>query len=421
MGRRGMMWGKGLALGMALLLCAADLAMAAEKIVIGGMYPMTGRGGRYGLDSVAAAEIAADEINAKGGVNGRMIDLIFTDSKSNPSYAVKVANRYIKEDKVNFLMGVVSSAVGLAVTEVSKENKVIFVGTDHASTGLTMEKFQPYYFRVSNNTYQSAAAAAMYAADKKEWKKYYVIGPDYEYGHRVWEDFWTLLQKRRKDVEMVGQAWPKLYEPDYTPFITAILKAKPDVLVTSFWGGDTVAFIKQALPYKLFEKMTFFNYDAGGNYEVLEALGKDMPKGLVLSARHHLNWPDTKQNQEFVAKFKAKAGRYPSYAAEGAYAGVYFIAEGVRQAGTAEDPDKLVAVMEKMKFKLPEDPEGFTSYMRPIDHQIVQVQAIGETVPNQSFPPATMMLGNWKVYKAEEIIPSEEEILAARKAAAQKK
>lgn len=405
-----------LAFCLLLTMGAAGLASAAEPIVIGGMYPMTGRGGRYGLDSVAAAEIAADEINAKGGVNGRKIDLIFTDDKSNTTYAVKVAKRYITEDKVNFLMGVVSSAVGLAVTEVSKEHKVIFVGTDHASTGLTTEKFQPYYFRVSNNTYQSAAAAALYAKDKKEWKKFYVIGPDYEYGHRTWEDFIGLLKKSRPDVQVVGQAWPKLYEPDYTPYVTAILNAKPDVLVTTFWGGDTVAFIKQALPYKLFDKMKFFNYDAGGNYEVLEALPNVLPKGLVLSARHHLNWPDTKENKEFVRKFKAKTGRFPSYAAEGAYAGVYVIAESVRQAGTAEDADKIVAVMEKMKIKLPEDPDGFMSYMRPVDHQIVQVQAIGETVPNKNFPPATMMLGNWRIFKAEEIIPKEQEILDARKA-----
>jgi len=402
--------------GVVLAVAATDAAIAAEKILVGAMYPMTGRAGRYGIDSVSGAEIAMEEINAKGGVNGRMIDIIFNDSKANPAYSVKVAKRYITEDKVNFLMGVVSSAVGLAVTEVSKENKVIFVGTDHASTGLTTEKFQPYYFRVSNNTYQSAAAAAFYANEKKEWKKYYVIGPDYEYGHRTWEDFWMLLQKKRNDVQMVGQAWPKLFEPDYTPYITAILQAKPDVLVTTFWGGDTVAFIKQALPYKLFDKMKFFNYDGGGNYELFEAMPTGLPKGLVLSARHHLNWPNTQLNQEFVKKFKAKTGRFPSYAAEGAYAGVYFIAEGVRQAGTAEDPDKLVAAMEKMKIKLPEDPDGFTSYMRPIDHQIVQMQAIGETVPNKSYPPATMMLGNFKVYKAEDIIPSEEDILAARKA-----
>lgn len=411
-------WKWPLALVLVLAMGLAEAATAAEKIVIGAMYPMTGRAGRYGIDSVSGAEIAADEINAKGGVNGRMIDLIFNDSKANPSYAVKVAKRYITDDKVNFLMGVVSSAVGLAVTEVSKENKVIFVGTDHASTKLTMEKFQPYYFRVSNNTYQSSAAAALYAKDKKDWKKYYVIGPDYEYGHRTWEDFWMLLQRTRKDVQLVGQAWPKLFEPDYTPYITAILNAKPDVLVTTFWGGDTVAFIKQALPYKLFDKMKFFNYDGGGNYELLEAMPDTLPKGLVLSARHHLNWPDTKENKDFVNKFKEKTGRFPSYAAEGAYAGVYFIAEAVRQALTAEDAEKLVSVMEKMKIKLPEDPEGFTSYMRPIDHQIVQMQAIGETVPDKKYPPATMMLGNFKVYKAEEIIPSEEEIVKARKEAA---
>ena len=411
-------WKWSLAVVLVLAMGMAEAATAAEKIVIGAMYPMTGRAGRYGKDSVSGAEIAADEINAKGGVNGRMIDLIFTDSKANPGYAVKVAKRYITEDKVNFLFGVVSSAVGLAVTEVSKENKVIFVGTDHASTKLTMEKFQPYYFRVSNNTYQSAAAAALYAKDKKDWKKYYVIGPDYEYGHRTWEDFWMLLQRTRKDVQLVGQAWPKLFEPDYTPYITAILNAKPDVLVTTFWGGDTVAFIKQALPYKLFDKMKFFNYDGGGNYELLEAMPNTLPKGLVLSSRHHLNWPDTELNRSFVKKFKENSGRFPSYAAEGAYAGVYFIAEAVRQAGTAEDVEKLVSVMEKITIKLPEDPDGFTSYMRPIDHQIVQVQAIGETVPNNEYPPATMMLGNFKVYKAEDIIPSEEEIVNARKEAA---
>lgn len=417
MGTSGRRWKGVLAIVMASVLCLAEAAVAAEKIVIGALYPMTGRAGRYGIDSVAGAEIAAEEINAKGGVNGRQIDLIFTDSKANPAYSVKVAKRYITEDKVNFLMGVVSSAVGLAVTEVSKENKVIFVGTDHASTALTTEKFQPYYFRVSNNTYQSAAAAALYAKGNKAWKKYYVIGPDYEYGHRTWEDFWMLLGRQRKDVQLVGQAWPKLFEPDYTPYITAILKAKPDVLVTTFWGGDTVAFIKQALPYKLFDKMKMFNYDAGGNYELFEAMPAGLPKGLVLSSRHHLNWPNTKANKDFVAKFKAKRGRYPSYAAEGAYAGVYFIAEAVRQAGTTEDPGKLVSVMEKLKIKLPEDPDGFTSYMRPVDHQIVQVQAIGETVPNRSFPPATMMLGNFKVFKAEDIIPTEAEILNARKAA----
>jgi branched-chain amino acid transport system substrate-binding protein len=404
---------------LTLFVIQPILADAAPAIKIGCLYPMTGRGGRYGLDSKIAAEMAADEINAKGGVNGRKIELVFTDEQST-DISVRTAERYITQDKVNFIMGVVSSAVGLAVTEVSKRHKVIFIGTDHASTALTIEKFQPYYFRVSNNTYQSMKAAYLYAKDKP-WKKYYVLGPDYEYGHRQWEDFWGHMSNAKKDLQVLGEAWPKLYEPDYTPYITAIMRAKPEVLVATTWGGDTVAFIKQAIPYGLFKQIQYFNCDAGGNYEVMEALGDSMPADLILSARHHLNWPDTEYNRRFVEEFRKRSGgKFPSYAAEGAYAGVLFVAEAVKAAGTAEDSDKLVKVMETLKIKLPEDPDGFTSYMRPIDHQIVQVQAIGVSEPNTKYPPAKFMLGKFQVFKAEDIIPSEQEILDLRKKAGTK-
>jgi branched-chain amino acid transport system substrate-binding protein len=76
--------------------------------------------------------------------------------------------------------------------------------------------------------------------------------------------------------------------------------------------------------------------------------------------------------------------------------------------------------METLKFKLPEDPDGFTSYMRPIDHQIVQMQAIGVTEPNAKYPPAKFMLENFQVFKAEDIIPSDQEIMDLRKKAAAK-
>ena len=126
------------------LLLLPCLASAQEKLIrIGALYPMTGRSGLYGMDSVAAAEMAIDEINGKGGVAGYKLDIVFTDSKSKPAYAVRVAERYITEDKVHFLFGVVSSGVGLAVTEVSKQNKVIFIGTDHAATELTLDNFSP--------------------------------------------------------------------------------------------------------------------------------------------------------------------------------------------------------------------------------------------------------------------------------------
>jgi len=392
---------------------------AEDKVVrIGAMYPMTGRAGLYGKDSVAAAELAVDEINAKGGAAGYKLDVVFTDSKAKPAYAVRVAKRYISEDEVHFLFGVVSSGVGLAVTEVSKENKKIFIGTDHASTRLTVDNFQPYYFRVSNNTFQSMAAGALYLKEMqatKPWQSIAFIGPDYAYGHSQWDELKYNLDRYGVKYKVVGEYWPKIFAPDYTPYITSILNDKPDVLVAGFWGGDTVAFIKQAKPYGLFEKMIYFHPDAGGNYELMSAMGEELPLGLILSARHHDNWPDTELNRTFVKKFKDLTGRYPTYAAEGAYAGIYCVAAAVEKVGNPDDTEALVKALEGMKIKLPEDPEGFTSYIRPETHQIVQVQAIGVTVPNDDFPPAKRMLGDWKIYKAEDIIPPQEYIDMKRK------
>ncbi|MGD9819151.1 MAG: ABC transporter substrate-binding protein, partial [Desulfomonilaceae bacterium] len=176
---------------VAALVCSIPV-YAQEKIIkIGALYPMTGRAGLYGLDSVDAAEMAIEEINSKGGVNGYKLELTNTDSKAKPDYSVMVAKRYITQDKTHFLFGVVSSAVGLALTEVSKQYKKIFIGTDHASTQLTTDKFQPYYFRVSNNTFQSMAAGALYLKElqqTKPWETIAYIGPDYAYGHDQWQE-----------------------------------------------------------------------------------------------------------------------------------------------------------------------------------------------------------------------------------------
>jgi len=402
-------WGVIVLLVVGCLVLAPVAGMAEEKVIkIGSMYPMTGRAGLYGLDSVDAAEMAVAEINAKGGVAGYKLEFINTDSKAKPDYAVMVAKRYIDQDKVHFLFGVVSSAVGLAVTEVSKQAKKIFIGTDHASTQLTADKFQPYYFRVSNNTFQSMAAGALYLKElsqSKPWQTIAYVGPDYAYGHDQWNELKYNLDRFGVKYKVVGEYWPKLFAPDYTAFITSIIKDKPDILVSGLWGGDTVAFIKQATPYGLFEKVLFFSPDAGGNYEVMSATGAELPLGLVLSARHHNNWPETAANKEYVRKFFARTGRYPTYAAEGAYAGILAIAQAVEKVGNPNDTEALVKALEGMKIKLPEDPDDFTSYIDPATHQIVQVQAIGVTVPNDQFPPAKRMLGNWKVYKAEELLP----------------
>lgn len=401
------------------LLPTTGLAGAATSVEIGCMFPMTGRGALYGRDSIAAIEMAVEEVNSSGGAAGRQLKVYFADSQSKPAFAVSIARRFIDDQKVHFLCGVVSSSVGLAVSEVARKHQKIFVGTDHASSRLTIENAHPYYFRVSNSAYQSMAAGALWLAELKrerDWRTIAFIGPDYEYGRGMWADLRTKLDDLGVKYEVAGDLWPKLYEPDFTAYIEELKRLRPDVIVNGHWGGDFVAFVRQAKALNLFDGQIFANFDAGGNYEIFAALGDDMPLGLVLSARHHVNWPDTESNRNFVDTFHQRTGRYPSYAAEGAYAGIIAIAKAVSEVGDPEATRDLIRALEGMELDLPEDPEGFHSKIDPETHQIIQMQAIGTVERDMRFAPATTLLGNFDVYPAERLLPSPDEIMERRRA-----
>jgi branched-chain amino acid transport system substrate-binding protein len=385
-------------------------------VTIGCLYPMAGRAARFGHDSMIAAELAAEEVNDAGGVLGRELRLLFADERSDPTSAVQAAVRYVREDLVDFLMGVYSSAVGLAVSSVARELETVFVGTEHASSRLSLEDFHPYYFRVSTNTRQSMAAGAIYAAGQP-WQSYVWIAADYEYGHRQAAEFRACLTRLRPDVRFVEELWPKLFAPGYQAQLEAIARARPDVVVHGFSGGDAVAFTAQAAAAGLFDLVPVVGFDAGGDYQVLEALGDRMPDGLILGARHHLNFPDTELNRRFVRRFHQRAQRYPSHAACGAYVGVHFVAAALARAGMVGDAGAFIEAAEDMKLATPGDPEGTTARIRAIDHQIVRDYAIGVTGPNRAFPPATRMLGRWTVIEGDRLLPDEDEVQRRRQAA----
>ena len=421
-----------------LARCAAVLVLAAwagpavartelgasareAEVTVGCMYPMTGRSGIYGRDSVGGIRVALERLAAE---RGPRIRVVVEDYASKVSYAVRLAEDFVRRDHARFLCGVVSSGVGQAVSRFAAEHDVIFVGTDHASSRLTIELFHRRYFRVSNDTYASMAAGARYLADlqrRTPWKRIAFIGADYDYGHVSLEDLRTSLDALGVHYQMAGEFWPKLYEPDYSPYIRALQAARPDVVVAALWGGDFIAFLKQAAAATdFFDRIRLANFDTGGNYDVMVALGSTPPPGLILSARHHDNWPDTPLNRWFVSTFHALEGRYPTYAAEGAYAGIMAIASAVRRAGGARSTDRLVQALEGLVLELPEDPAGYRSRIDPATHQIAQAQAIGEVVADGAFPPAKVMLGRWVVYPADLLQPTPAAIARRRSAAGQR-
>lgn len=419
-------WLVRVAVGIAVTLSAraahgrVELGAPADRadVTVGCMFPMTGRSGIYGRDSVGGIRVALERLAREP--SAPRLRVIVEDYGSKVSYALRIAEDFVRRDRARVVCGVVSSGVGQAVSRFAAQHDVIFVGTDHASSRLTIEERHPRYFRVSNDTFASMAAGARYLAElrrRSPWRRLAFIGADYDYGHVSLEDLRTNLDALGVPYELVGDFWPKLYEPDYSLYIRALQAAKPDVVIAALWGGDFIAFLKQAAATDFFGRIRLANFDTGGNYDVMVALGGAPPPGLILSARHHDNWPDTPLNRWFVSTFHALEGRYPTYAAEGAYAGVMAIASAVRKAGGAGSTARLVRALEGLTLELPEDPPGYPSRIDPVTHQIAQAQAIGEVVPEAAYPPAKVMLGRWVVYPPELLQPGAAVIRRRREAA----
>jgi len=415
--RRGGGWRAWAALVAAALIwplaCQARIEFGAPAATadatVGCMFPLAGRAAIYGRDSIAGMKLALGDLARElPPASVPRLRILVEDDRSKASVGTRIAEDFIARDKVRFLCGVVSSGVAQAVSRVARARQVILIGTDHASSRLTIEDFHRYYFRVSNDTYSSMAAGARYLAElqkKNGWRRLAFIGPDYDYGHISWRDLEQALASLGVPYDMAGQLWPRLYEPDYTAFIAQLKATKPDVVVVALWGGDFIAFLKQALSSGLLDTVKLANFDTGGNFDVLVSLGEQAPAGLILSARHHNNWPESARNRKFVDDFHRLEGRFPTYAAEGAYAGIMAIGRALSQAGRKASNEQLIRALEGMHLPLPEDPDGHVSRIDAQTHQIVQAQAIGEVVSSSAFPPAKVMLGRWVVYRAEDLQP----------------
>src|SRR5262245_48190083 len=222
----------------ATILVAGD-AQAQKPIRIGYPVILSGPGALIGEPSMKGAQMFVEEINAKGGVLGRKIELIPRDTKGNADEAVRVARDLILRDNVDFLFGALTSAEGPAISPIAKENKIVFVvpvvKTDQL---VTKENLHPYVFRTASNTTIEGRTAAEIMAKWPNVKRAATMSQDYAFGQDVTRAFVTHLKKLRPDIEIVDQQWPKLGEADYTTFINAQMAKKPDAVFTSLWGGQ---------------------------------------------------------------------------------------------------------------------------------------------------------------------------------------
>jgi len=335
-------------LGLALAAAASlpFAAFAADTIKIGVPIPLSGPTAVYGKPILAGAQMAVEEINAKGGVLGRKLELLSRDSKANADEAVRLSRELIIKDNVDFLAGTLTSAEAPAVSTVAKENKIVFLAPSSKSTILTdPQHIHPYIFRVASNTDVEGLAGAGEMAQFKDVKTVVTIAPDYAYGRDSIAAFTAALKKLRPDIQIVDSQWPKLGEPDFTAFITAMMGKKPDAVYCSLFAGDFVTFSKQATPLGLFKAINNRLVDGGeiGTPDEAQALGNDYPYGIIGNAYDPVIWGggnEPPEHKKFVDALKAfTKDQYASGWSIMGYEMIEALAAGIQKAGNTKSDD----------------------------------------------------------------------------------
>jgi branched-chain amino acid transport system substrate-binding protein len=378
-------------------------AYGAEPITVGFVSIFSGRVAALGETGFRGLELAIDEINEKGGLLGRQVKAIKQDSAGKIEDAVRIARDFITRDKVDLLMDHSSSREAFAVREVSRDLKKVTMATASETTELTADPKvrTPYTFRAARITLHDGIVGGWYAASVAKAKgltKWYSASPDYAYGRASTEEFFASLKANYPDFQMVGQAWPKLFEPDYTAFITKMLQDKPQACYSALWAGDLVTFVEQSGLYGLFDQVAFFGINLA-DYTILKAL-KKVPPGMHSGSRYLTNVPDTPTNKSFGERYEKKNKELPTNWSQECYTGMQFLAEAVRKTNSTKSDD-LVKALEGLTVKAPWGVDGSVT-MRKRDHTIVNYAiGWGETTPQSPWVPKTAGL-SWDKIEAQE-------------------
>jgi branched-chain amino acid transport system substrate-binding protein len=373
---------------LALALAVPMTASAQKPIKVGMPIPLSGPPALFGDPASKGAQMYVDEVNAKGGVLGRKVELIVRDSKADANEAVRVAREMILKDNVDFLVGTLTSAEGPAVSVVAKENKIVFIAPIPKTDQLTAaDKLHPYVFRIAANTTMEGRSAAEIVA-KWPVTKVATIAFDYAYGQDVTKAFVEHMKKIKPSVQIVDQQWPKLGEQDYNPFINAQMAKKPEAIVSSIWGGFFVTYAKQGKALGMFDavKYNFIGLGEAATPETTKSMGADYPVGIWGNSYDAFYWGETAAHREYTERIsKYLKDEYPSSWAIQGYTGMQFLVEGIKKAGST-DSDKVAKALLGLTIDTPIGKQT----IREKDHQANRGQLYGKTVKDPKYPFAIM-------------------------------
>jgi branched-chain amino acid transport system substrate-binding protein len=348
--------------GVSALGAPALLHAQTDKIKIGHLTPMTGFLGALGEYAAMGIKMAAEEINAAGGVMGRQLDVMSEDSV-NPQVAASKAQRMIERDGVAVLMGEISSASALTISQVAARNKKLFMSIGARSDSLRGKDCNRYTFHVDIPvTVMVRAVGQALVRDKMvQGKKIFALTADYLFGHdlsRVAKGFYAA-----NGGNLVADELVPTDITDFSPYLLKIRQARPDVISTNLAGNQVTNFVKQYAEFGLPYPVVGFNLNTADAW----AAGEGNLGGIWPTVWHHdLEVPASKA---FVAAFMKKYNKVPENHAWIEYVSLKMMAQAMN-ATKSTDTEKLIAYFEsEAQFDLLKARKG---YFRSWDHQLMQ-------------------------------------------------
>lgn len=350
------------AAGLAALGVPGLVSAQAEKIRIGHLTPLTGFLGALGEYAVMGIKMAAEEINAAGGVMGRQLDVTSEDSV-NPQVASSKAQRMIERDGVVVLMGEINSASALTISQVAARNKKLFMSIGARSDALRGKDCNRYTFHVDIpvTVMVNAAGQALVREGLVKGKKIYSLTADYLFGHdlsRQAKKFFAANGGTQIGDELVATD-----VTDFSPYLLKIRQARPDLIATNLAGNQVTNFVKQYAEFGLPYAVAGFNLNTADAW----AAGEGNLGGIWPTVWHHdLQTPGSKA---FVEKFMKKYGKRPENHAWIEYVSLKIMAQAMNETKST-DSEKLIAYFEtEAQFDLLKARKG---YFRSWDHQLMQ-------------------------------------------------
>ncbi len=353
----------GIGAGTVLLAKPAIVRAQAEPVRIGFPTPLTGPFGAEAKDQVKSAELAVKLMNDKGGIAGRKIELLVRDDKLNAGEAATRTLELIEKDKVHAVVGALSSAVQLAVNEVTRARGVIYVSISQSDTINEVKDFSRFTFHEALNPHMTTAAVARETFKKGSRVAFLVA--DYAYGHEMLRGFKRAAAEI--GAEVVGEILHPFGTPDYSTLMPRIRAMKPDILAICNFGRDQANAIKQANDFGMKKQMQIVVPVLLHNQRI--AVAPEVFEGVIGGANYYWELEKTIPSAKaFNDAFKAAYdGALPTdYGAYG-FTGVSALLLAMQKAG-GTDTDKVIDALQSLKYDVAKGPQHF----RACDHQSVQ-------------------------------------------------